>query len=200
MDVIDVGTFLVRAFADWFAHEPAQSARSKVEPKQVLVVEPNAFIRDLLSVHLAGAGWRVTVADGDAEAHRLTESERVFNLVLANIQSPGVDAASLARRLRASPRWNHTTLVALVDSGDEEDIALAHEAGYDLCLPKANWDTLVEELRGLLGVGVEAPDAHKNGSDHNEHTPAAHKSRAVGGRKGNSRRANGRNLTLVEGA
>ena len=187
MDVIDVGTYLVRAFSDWFAHEQAQPVRAKAEPRQVLVVEPNTFVRDLLSVHLAGAGWRVTAAEGDADALRLTESERLFDLVIAAAQSPGVDATALARRLRANPRWSGTQIVALLDAADEEDAAHLREAGFDHCLAKSSWDGLVGELRGLLGIATDAV-ANDDGA---EAAGSAPKVRNGGRRKAASKRANG---------
>jgi DNA-binding response OmpR family regulator len=123
-------------------------------------------------------------------------------MVIATTQSPGLDAGSLARRLRASPRWNHTTLVALVDGGDDEETAAARQAGFDHVLPKSNWELLVDELRALLGLSVEVRPNGEDHGGHADHPPVASppKTRVTVRRKSAARRANGRGLALVEGA
>ncbi len=197
MDVIDAGTFLTQAYADWFAHDQAHEDQLKSDPKQVLVVEQSPFVRDLLTAHLAGAGWRVTTADSDAEALRLTESEHVFDLVIAATHSPGADAFGLAQRLRATPRWDHTVLAALVEFGDEDEVAQAREAGFDHCLSKSDWDGLVDDLRSLIGVAVEQPAAQEDKAAEAERAPRAVKSRSAVRRKGVAKRSNGRNPAMA---
>jgi len=115
-------------------------------------------------------------------------------------QTPALDADGLARRLRASQRWAETPLVALGETADEELIEHLHETGFDHCLPKSNWDRLVTELRGLIGVTVETAVTHEDAPARIEPPVANDKGKAVAKRKPAARRGNGRALAVAEGA
>ena len=150
MDIIDVGSYLTRAYADWFAPESTHVQGTKTAAHQALVVDHSTLVRDLLTPHLAGAGWHVAVAANGTEANRLTESDHVFGLVVIGLETPGLDAVGLAKRLRGNSRWATSKLVALAETSDAEEAEELRQAGFDLCLTKADWAQLVEELRALL--------------------------------------------------
>ncbi len=150
MDIIDVGSYLTRAYADWFAPESTHVQGTKTAAHQALVIDHSTLVRDLLTPHLAGAGWHVAVAANGTEANRLTESDHVFGLVVIGLETPGLDAVGLAKRLRGNSRWATSKLVALAETSDAEEAEELRQAGFDLCLTKADWAQLVEELRALL--------------------------------------------------
>ena len=149
MDIIDVGNYLTRAYADWFAPEatPTPAVRNL---RRALIVNHSPFVRDLLTPHLAGAGWHVTTAATGAEAQRLTETDTVFGLVVAGLDTPGLEAVTFAQRLRANASWATAKLASIAEDADEEETAELRAAGFDLCLSKSDWANLVEELRGLI--------------------------------------------------
>jgi two-component system chemotaxis sensor kinase CheA len=150
MDIIDVGNYLTRAYADWFTPEATQATPAVKSLRRALVIDHSPFVRDLLTPHLAGAGWHVTTAATGADAQRLTETDAAFGLVVAGLDTPGFDAAAFAQRLRADPNWSAVKLASIAEDADDEENTVLRAAGFDLCLTKSDWSGLVDELRGLI--------------------------------------------------
>jgi CheY-like chemotaxis protein len=100
--------------------------------RDILLVEDNEQNRYLVCFLLAQAGYEVRVAvDGPrglAEAHL-----RPPDLILLDIQLPGLDGYEVARRLRAIPEIVRTPIVAVTSyalSGDRERALAAGCDGY----------------------------------------------------------------------
>jgi CheY-like chemotaxis protein len=53
-----------------------------------------------------------------------------------DIGLPGLDGYEVARRLRAEQETKNTRLVAITGYGQESDVQLAREAGFDVHLTK----------------------------------------------------------------
>jgi len=150
MDIVDAGTYVTRAYANWFASEPVRETATKNGPRFALIVDANPFVRDLLTPHLAGAGWRVMSAETGAEASRLIESDTGYGIVVAGLDTPGFDAAAFARKLRANPRGASIKLAAVSPITDDDEFASLREAGFDICVAKSDWSVLVDQLRALV--------------------------------------------------
>jgi two-component system chemotaxis sensor kinase CheA len=167
MDIIDVGNFLTRAYADWFTPENPAPAPANRNLRQALVVDHSTFVRDLLTPHLAGAGWHVTTAATGGEAQRIIESEQNFGLIVAGLETDGLDPVAFAQRLRSNTRWAGTKLAALSEMADDEEAAELREAGFDLYLAKSDWAGLIDELRSLIADAASdaaASEAAASGS------------------------------------
>ena len=119
----------------------AESTRRPVEAgaaspgTRVLLVEDNEMQRSLFGEMLSGRGFRVEVARNGAEA---LEIAAAFDpdLVVMDVQMPGMDGLEATRRLRATPLLRETpvlALTALVMPGDRER---CREAGVDEYLGK----------------------------------------------------------------
>jgi DNA-binding response OmpR family regulator len=70
------------------------------------------------------------------------------DIVLLDIGLPGMDGYQLATRLRHEENFKNATLIAISGYGQEEDVRLAREAGFDhhLVKPIAS-DELIKLLR-----------------------------------------------------
>lgn len=114
---------------------------------RVLLVEDNATQADLFAEALGAAGFRVEVARNGLEA--LEVAGRLDpDLVVMDVQMPGMDGLEATRRLRASPALRETpvlALTALVMPGDRER---CREAGVDEYLAKP---VPLAELVGTAG-------------------------------------------------
>jgi len=170
MDIVDAGTYLTRAYANWFASEPVRETAPKSGLRHALVIDPSPFVRDLLMPHLAGSGWRVAAADTGAEAMRLVDTDTVYGLVIAGLETPGLDAAAFAQKLRGRPGGGGAKLAAMTQFTDEDDFAPLHEAGFDLCVAKSDWSSLVDELRSLI---TDTPRVEHMPAIANDPQPAA---------------------------
>jgi len=81
--------------------------------------------------------WRhqVQVAQDGSAALEALDAFRP-DLVLLEIDLPGMDGFEVARRLRAAPESKETLLVALTGRAQEEDRRRCFEAGFDGHMPK----------------------------------------------------------------
>ena len=75
------------------------------------------------------------------------------DIVLLDIGLPGMNGYEVARRLRATERGSRVKLVALTGYGDDDDVARARGAGFDLFLVKpVSFSSLSAVLEMLSGV------------------------------------------------
>lgn len=108
------------------AGRPAASAR-------LLVVDDDAGVRDLLGSVLAGYAI-LEAARGD-EALALARRERP-DLVLLDVQLPGLDGLSVARALAADPATAALPVVFCSGAGPEAAAAAVRLAGVFAFVPK----------------------------------------------------------------
>ena len=113
---------------------PGAAAETVDQRKRILLAEDNAVNRRLASRVLEKAGHSVLVAHDGREALALLEREEV-DLVLMDVQMPGLDGFAATRALRNRERGTrrHLPVLALTAhamSGDEERCLAAGMDGY----------------------------------------------------------------------
>jgi two-component system OmpR family response regulator/two-component system alkaline phosphatase synthesis response regulator PhoP len=102
---------------------------------RVLVVEDEESIRDLVCFHLDLAGHTcVSVADG-REALRSVSAES-FDLVILDLNLPGLDGLSLCRAIRREGPNQDVPILMLTAQREESDKVLGLESGADDYLTK----------------------------------------------------------------
>jgi CheY-like chemotaxis protein len=128
---------------------PAQ--RPGARPR-VLVVEDSVGVRELQRVILEGAGYDVSTAvDGLDGASRLTQDP--VDLVLSDVEMPGMDGFTLTRTLRRTRGWEDVPVVIMTSRGDAADQRAGLDAGASAYLLKSEFDQaeLIDTVRRLLG-------------------------------------------------
>jgi adenylate cyclase len=105
----------------------------------------------LLEAILSANGYTVvTAANGEEALARV--AEEAPDLVLTDIQMPGIDGHEVVRRLRADPATSFLPIV-MVTSSESEDRAAAIEAGADDFVQKPfNPQELLARVRSLLRI------------------------------------------------
>jgi len=99
---------------------------------KVLLIEDNEQNRYLVTFLLEQNGFSVTHAPDGPAGVGLATRER-FDLILLDIQLPGMDGYAVARALRANPTSADTPIVAVTSyamAGDRESILAAGCDGY----------------------------------------------------------------------
>jgi CheY-like chemotaxis protein len=99
---------------------------------RILVVDDNPANSKLARIVLVAAGHDVVTA-ADAEEARAALGERRPDLILMDLQLPGMDGLELTRRLKADPVTASIPVVALTAyamRGDEERALAAGCTGY----------------------------------------------------------------------
>lgn len=102
---------------------------------RVLVVDDSVDSVFLINKFLQGMGHSVQTAYTGPDALKLAQEWRP-DVVLLDIGLPGLDGYEVARRLRRIPELNETRIIAVTGYGQDTDIALAREAGFDAHLLK----------------------------------------------------------------
>ena len=97
---------------------------------RVLVVDDNEDSADMLARLLARSGHDVRTAYAGPSALDVA-AEFLPEAVLLDIGLPGINGYEVARRLRQIPQLGGVKLVAMTGYGQEADIRLAQEAGFD---------------------------------------------------------------------
>ncbi len=104
------------------------AARELATPPRILVIEDDPSTLSALAAALTAGGYRVTQESDGARALALAERE-AFELVLSDVNLPGVDGFTICRKLRA--RSNATPVVLLTSRDSEIDEALGLDLGAD---------------------------------------------------------------------
>jgi len=99
--------------------------------RTALIVEDNAVNRFLLETLLKKQGWAVLLAEDGSEAFALAPQA---DIVLMDVQMPGIDGLVATRRLRA--KGLSVPIVALTARTGDEDREACMEAGMDAFLTK----------------------------------------------------------------
>ena len=120
---------------------------------RILVVEDNPLNLKLVRDVLGAAGYDVVAAASGEEGLR-EATERPPDLVLMDLQLPGIDGFETMRRLRQGPLAADVPVVAVTASAMPEDQANATRAGFDGYLEKPiSVRALVGEVEGFLRGG-----------------------------------------------
>ncbi len=97
---------------------------------RILLVDDYESARKAVGRLLKFMGHEVVTAADGSEALALADEFRP-ELILLDINMPGMNGYEVARALRAQPKFAKTVLIALTGYGQAEDIRQAHEAGFD---------------------------------------------------------------------
>lgn len=126
--------------------------RASTGRARVLVVEDSIGVRELQRVILEGAGYDVvTAVDGSDGAARLSGDP--VDLVLSDVEMPGMDGFTLTRTIRRTRGWESVPVVIMTSRGDEADKRAGLDAGANAYLLKSEFDQtqLVDTVRRLVG-------------------------------------------------
>ncbi len=102
------------------------------DSKRILIIEDDERLADFISTYLRSQNFEVFIeGHGDRAAHRVHELNP--DLILLDIQLPGIDGLTVCRRIR--PDFPGP-IIMLTASGDEMDQVVGLEVGADNYLPK----------------------------------------------------------------
>lgn len=97
---------------------------------RILIVDDNPTNAKLVAYLMVASGYEVTTAiDADAALDRVRE--RSPDLILMDVQLPGIDGLELTRRLKSDPATRDIVIVAVTAFAMKGDEAKALEAGCD---------------------------------------------------------------------
>ncbi len=145
-DVIDAAPYLTSACPDWFDAADGQSFGEAPLVRRVLLVDDSSFFRNLLVPMLGAAGYAVTAVDNAGEALRLRDSGQSFDVIVSDIEMPGMSGFDFAARVREGGPWRDVPLVALSSFTGDSDLRRGHACGFTDYVAKADRDGLMQSL------------------------------------------------------
>src|SRR5262245_39078751 len=99
---------------------------------QVLVVEDEAYVRELVSYTLQGAGYRVrTVGDGESALREM--HQHLPDLIVLDIRLPGIDGWEVCRQIR---RESNVPILMMTALAEDESHVKGLRLGADDYMPK----------------------------------------------------------------
>ncbi len=121
-------------------------------PLRVLVVDDNSVNQEFAAEAVRRLGHLVTPVESGMAALEIL-SRRTFDVILLDVQMPGLDGFEVARRFRATERGTLTPIVAVTAHTTTEDRDRCTAAGFDAVLTKpATRATLGAIIRDVTGV------------------------------------------------
>ena len=95
---------------------------------RILVVDDSTTMRQMVSFTLADAGHEVTEAADGAAAVKAANARR-FDLVITDVNMPGMNGIDLVRTLRALPDFKFIPILVLTTEAGQEMKQRGREAG-----------------------------------------------------------------------
>jgi two-component system chemotaxis sensor kinase CheA len=143
-EIIDVGHFLPLAFEDWLQHTEMNGA---ARPRRVLLVDDSAFFRNMLTPVLKAAGYALKTAASAEDALALIEQDAQFDVVISDIEMPGMNGFELAEKLGANPRTAHLTRIAISALTAPATVERGRQAGFHDFIGKFDRNGLLAALK-----------------------------------------------------
>jgi two-component system cell cycle response regulator DivK len=118
--------------------------------KRILVVEDHEENRRIMRDLLTSAGFEMIEAHTGEDGVRVAEAERP-DLILMDIQLPGLDGYEATRRIKAQPALRAIPIIAVTSYALSGDEGKAREAGCDEYVAKPfSPRALLAKVRELL--------------------------------------------------
>lgn len=90
----------------------------------ILVMDDDAYMRELMGLHLSNAGYEVLVAEDAIVAGHLVV-QKAPDLILADIEMPYMNGLEFVQALRADHAVSRTPVIFVSSRDDLEDMAKA---------------------------------------------------------------------------
>jgi two-component system chemotaxis sensor kinase CheA len=144
-EVLDIAHFLPLAFDDWQSWREG-GAIEKVA-RSVLLIDDAPFFRNMLAPVLKAAGYAVTSASCGDDALALLAAGKRFDVVVTDLEMPGMDGFELASALRSNPRTAELPIIGLSSLVSPEAIERGKRVGLHDYVAKFDRPGLIAALK-----------------------------------------------------
>jgi CheY-like chemotaxis protein len=130
---------------------------------RILIVDDYPDALDIWALYLRALGYQVLTAADGAAAIAQAEQERP-ELIVLDLELPGISGFEVARRLRHDERTRHIPLIAATGYSHERQLEMAREAGFDRVLVKpVAPEELVEAIEQHLDSTCSVRQPNRSG-------------------------------------
>jgi two-component system chemotaxis sensor kinase CheA len=153
-EVIDIAHFLPLAFEDWRSWKERSADKLT---RSVLLIDDAPFFRNMLAPVLKAAGYAVTSVASAPVALSLLESGPRFDVVIADLEMPGMDGFEFASAMRGNPRIAEVPIIGLSSLVSAEAIERGKRVGLHDYVAKFDRQGLIAALKEqTAGLGYAA--------------------------------------------
>jgi chemotaxis protein histidine kinase CheA len=130
---------------------PAVPATEVRKERTVLVVDDSISTREIEKSIIEAHGYQVVVAGDGIEALEKAR-EKIFDVIVTDIEMPRLDGFSLTEKLRMDERYRHTPIIIVTSRERDEDKRRGILVGANAYIVKGSFDqtSLIETLESLV--------------------------------------------------
>jgi DNA-binding response OmpR family regulator len=122
-----------------------------MEGKKILIVEDDAFIRDIYGVKFTNEGFEVILAENGIEAVRKLE-DITPDVILLDMIMPYMDGMEVLKKIKDNQAWKSIPIIMLTNISEKEKISQGREFGVNEYLIKSHFTPaeVVEKVNNLF--------------------------------------------------
>src|SRR5262249_43885238 len=152
-EIVDIGHYLPLAFEDWFRRK---ELKQEALTRSLLFVDDSAFFRNMLVPVLKAAGYSVTAVGAADEALAIVKKGQRFDVIISDIEMPGMNGFELAEAIRSDGRAAQTPIIALSSITSPATIERGRQAGFHDFVAKFDRQGLIAALKETSAEWAEA--------------------------------------------
>ena len=151
-ELLDVIYYLEQATGNWFKRQGDEAFGTGEQARHILLVDDSPFFRNMLTPLLQVAGYAVTSVEDADQALGLRERGQSFDVIISDIEMPGMDGFLFAEEVKRDARWQETPILALSSHTTPRDFERGREVGFNDYLAKFDRDALLESLSQTIAI------------------------------------------------
>ncbi|MEM8799685.1 MAG: chemotaxis protein CheW [Pseudomonadota bacterium] len=147
-EIIDVCHYQRSAFPPNQAHQPKSSDFKNA--KRILIVDDSAFFRNLLKPQLQAVGYDVKTSSRVDQALALLAEGEIFDLIISDIEMPGMNGFDFAEKLRAEPSYSDVPVIAVSSLSEPRKLDAERQDCFNDYVAKFDREMLLEVMNRYL--------------------------------------------------
>lgn len=122
------------------------------ESMKVLLVDDDAFLRDMYATKFIECGHEVEAVDHGSKALEFLKKDDDYDVILVDMVMPGMSGVELITNIKKEKLLNKAHCIVLSNQGQQADIDEAIEAGAESYIIKAEHlpSEVVEKVEKIL--------------------------------------------------
>ena len=145
VEIVDVSHYLGDRLGGRLFSPPSEASGMS----RLLLVDDSQFFRNMLAPLLMAAGYDVTLAGSADEALAMKDRGQSFDLIISDLDMPGMDGIAFAGHVKSDPAWSGTPLVALSSYANPSVIERSRAAGFVSYVGKFDRQRLMDTLQSF---------------------------------------------------